>query len=98
MQKNISDKPFYVIALNATIKETNEEINMFVMEGDTSESWFTTTSIGEAFMFYDKNVAKDVAIQLKDALKSNDEFTANNLVILAVEFNIHESEVISLES
>lgn len=98
MQKSISDKPFYVIALNATIKETNEEVNMFVMEGDTFESWFTTTSIGEAFMFYDKNVAKDVAIQLKDALKSNNDFVANNLVILAVKFNIKESEVISLES
>lgn len=98
MQKNFSNKTFYVIALSATIKETNEEVNMFVMEGDTSESWFTTTSIGEAFMFYDKNVAKDVAIQLKDALKSNDEFTANNLVILAVKFNTKESEVIPLES
>ena len=73
MEKNISDKPFYVIALNATIKETNAEVNMFVMEGDTSESWFTTTSIGEAFMFYDKNVAKDVANQLKETFKIQEE-------------------------
>ncbi len=98
MQKNFSNKTFYVIALSATIKETNEEVNMFVMEGDTSDSWFTTTSIGESFMFYSKDIAKDVANQLKEVLKDNNEFYANKLVILAVEFNEIESEEIPLES
>ena len=98
MEKNISNKIFYVIALNATEKQTNKEVNMFVMEGDTSESWFTTTNIGEAFMFYNKNIAKDVANQLKEVLKNNDEFYANKLVILAIEFNEVESEEIPLES
>ena len=98
MQKNFSNKIFYVIALNAIIKETNEKINMFVMEGDTIESWFTTTNIGEAFMFYNKDIAKDVANQLKEILKDNNEFFANKLVILAIEFNELESEEISLES
>lgn len=98
MEKNISNKIFYVIALNAIEKQTNEEITMFVMEGDTTESWFTTTSIGEAFMFYSKSIAKDVANQLKEVLKNNDEFYANKLVILAIEFNELESEEIPLES
>lgn len=98
MEKNISNKIFYVIALNATEKQTNEEVSMFVMEGDTSDTWFTTTNIGEAFMFYSKSIAKDVANQLKEVLKNNDEFYANKLVILAVEFNEVESEEIPLES
>ena len=98
MEKNISNKIFYVIALNATEKQSNEEVNMFVMEGDTAESWFTTTSIGEAFMFYNKDIAKDIANQLKEVLKDNNEFYANKLVILAIEFNEIESEEIPLES
>jgi len=98
MQKNFSNKIFYVIALNATEKQTNEEVNMFVMDGDTTESWFTTTNIGEAFMFYNKDIAKDVANQLKEILKDNNEFFANKLVILAIEFNEVESEEIPIES
>lgn len=98
MQKSFSSKIFYVIALSAIEKQSNEEVNMFVMEGDTSDTWFTTTSIGEAFMFYSKSIAKDVANQLKEVLKDNDEFYANKLVILAIEFNEIESEEISLES
>ena len=94
MQKNFSNKIFYVIALNATEKQTNEEVNMFVMDSDTTESWFTTTNIGEAFMFYNKDIAKDVANQLKEILKDNNEFYANKLVILAIEFNELESEEI----
>ena len=97
MQKNFSNKIFYVIALSAIEKWSNEEINMFVMEGDTTESWFTTTNIGEAFMFYNKDIAKDVANQLKEVLKDNNEFFANKLAILAVEFNAVESEEIPLE-
>lgn len=97
MQKNFSNKIFYVIALSAIEKRSNEEINMFVMEGDTTESWFTTTNIGEAFMFYNKDIAKDVANQLKEVLKDNNEFFANKLAILAIEFNAVESEEIPLE-
>lgn len=98
MEKNISSKIFYVIALSAIEKQSNEEVSMFVMEGDTFDTWFTTTNIGEAFMFYSKSIAKDVANQLKEVLKNNDEFYANKLVILAIEFNEVESEEISLES
>lgn len=94
MPKSISDRPFYVIAVNAIERETDMKVNLFVME---EEPWSTTTNIGEAFMFYDKNVAKDVANELKAVLKSTKELIASHIVILAVEFNVSESEEISIE-
>lgn len=85
---------YFVVATEVKDKETNAEVTMFVKEGFDDSAWFTTLNIGEAFMFFDKNVARDVAKELSETLEQNEDFLVNSIAILAVSLEIEESEVV----
>ena len=92
MPKNISRLPQYVIAVNITDIETNVTFDVFVMSED-ADTWAVTTNVGDAFMFFNKDIAKAVAKDLYNKYKDdNDGVIFNHMAILCIKFSIEGSE------
>ncbi len=87
-------KKLYAIAVECRDKETNADVTMYVKDGATADSWFTTLNIGEAFLFWDKNVAHDVASDLTEYFKEEDSLIVEGIMILSVKIELERVEYI----
>lgn len=89
MPKNTSDiRVYYTVAVEYTELFSNETKMQYLMTND--DNWVLSDNVGDAFMFFKKEVAMDFAREIPPQFAEMDGCTLDHVYVFTLEVKVHE--------